>query len=404
MAATLTAFNVALERTWTQKRLEEMLFQNTATLDMIEKTTKYAVGETARVPLHVSRNGGYTVLPDGGGNLNTAGNQGLQKTEYSYTNHHQQVAIQGDVLDRASSSAHAIANVLDVEVNGALNDMRRQLQRQIFGNGDALIAQCRTSDSNDVDLNITSGGNALARGWLFVGQPVDVGTTANEVAIADGRTITAVTESATIPTLTVSGAAVSTEGTTHYVSHQNARAGTTSYEMNGLRNLVATSGTFGTLATSTESSWAAAGVNSTAQPISLSLLMQAQQSVHQKTGAPADWIICGLKQQRKLYEQLQQQIRYSGDSAINAGDPSKVKFQGMTITVDPDCPDEDLYIGSRKHLFIVATDKPYWQNKHSGGEILSWIQGTDSYGAKLTYRINLGSNRRNAFYRFSALS
>lgn len=49
-------------------------------------------------------------------------------------------------------------------------------------------------------------------------------------------------------------------------------------------------------------------------------------------------------------------------------------------------------------------DKPYWQNKHTGGEILSWIQGTDSYGAKLTYRANLATNDRQAFYRFSGLS
>ncbi len=58
----------------------------------------------------------------------------------------------------------------------------------------------------------------------------------------------------------------------------------------------------------------------------------------------------------------------------------------------------------KEHLFIVAIDKPYWQNKVTGGEILSWIQGTDSYGSKVTYRINLATNRRNAHYRFSAFN
>lgn len=402
MAATLTAYNDALKRIWTQERLEGQIYQDTPLLNKIEKVTRHKVGEVARVPLHVSRNGGYTSLPSGGGNLNTAGNQGISKAEYNYTNHHQQIAIQGDAIDGTSSNALSVAEVIDTEVKGAATDLKRQLQRQLFGNGDALIAQCRTSDSNDVDLNTTSGRNAIDRGWIFVGQPVDVGTTASEAAICDGVTITAV--DSTLYAFTSSGGNVTGEGTTHYVSQKNSRSGTTSYEMNGLQNLVDTGTTFAGLTVAGEPTWAAAGEDTTSQALTLSLMLQQDQKIHQKTGSKADFVLTGLKQERKFYELLQQQVRYASDSGLNAGSQDSVKWKGMEFICDPDCQDEYMYFGQLKHLFVVATDKPYWQNKVTGGNILDWVQGTDAYGAKLTYRINLATNRRNAFSKLTALT
>ena len=402
MAATLTAYNDALKRIWTQEQLEEQLYQDTPLLGKIEKLTRHKVGEVARVPLHVSRNGGYTALPQGGGTLNTAGNQGISKAQYNYTHHHQQVAIQGDAIDGTSSNALSVAEVIDTEVKGALTDLKRQLQRQLFLNGDALIARCRTSDSNDVDLNTTSGKNAIDRGWIFVGQPVDVGTTASEASLLDGVTVTAVDTSAYA--FTSSSGNVTTESTSEYVSQKDARSGTTSYEMNGLQNLVSTSANFGGLTVAGEPTWKAAGADSTSQALTLSLMLQQDQKIHQKTGSKADFVCTGLKQERKFYELLQQQVRYSSDSSLSAGSQDTVKWKGMEIICDPDCQDEYMYFGQLKHLFIVAIDKPYWQNKVTGGNILDWVQGTDSYGAKLTYRLNLATNRRNAFSVLSGLT
>lgn len=403
MAATLTSVNAALERVWTQKTLEDQLYSETPFLDRLKKQDRYTVGETARVPLHVSRNGGYTALPAGGGNLNTAGNQGLQKAEFNYTNHHQQIALQGDAID-GTQGTNAIVEAVDLEVKGALTDINRQLTRQLFMNGDALIAQCRTSSTNNVDLNTTSGLHAVTRGWLFVGQPVDVGTTASETAIVDNSLITAVDETAATPNITVAAGNQTGEGTTHYVSQANSRSGTTSYEMNGLQNIVSATSTLGGLAPATEGLWKST-VNSTSQAVSVSLLLTAKRTIKQKGGGgKRPFILTGLYQEQKIYESLAQQVRYSSDSKIDAGNSEKVTIAGMEVWADPDCQDTDLYIGDFDHFFLVAIDKPYWQNKHTGGQILAWVQGTDAYGAKLSYRVNLATNRRNTLYRFSALT
>lgn len=400
MAATLSSLNIALQRVWTQQTLEDQLYQETPFLDKVKKTNRYTVGETARVPLHVSRNGGYTPLPDGGGNLNTAGNQGLAKAEFNYTNHHQPVAVQGDAIDGTKGSSNSIVEAADLEIKGALTDMNRALTRQLFMDGTGLIAQCRTSNTNNVDLNTTSGAIAIERGWLFENQPVDVGTKAAETAIVDNSLITAIDD--TNVAFTVAAGNQAGEGTTHYVSHANARSGETSYEMNGLKNIYGTT-TLGKLNPETERQWKAT-VNSTSQPLTLSALMQGRQKIRQKRGKAPNFLLTGLKQERKFYEALQQQVHFGSDSGIAAGSSESATFAGLDIQADPDCPDEDLYLGHYDHLFMLALDKPYWQNKVTGGEILVWKQGTDEYVSKLTYRCNLGVNRRNDGYRFSALT
>lgn len=401
MAATLSSLNVALQRVWTQKTLEDQLYQETPFLDKLKKTDRYTVGETARVPLHVSRNGGYTALPDGGGTLNAAGNQGLAKAEFNYTNHHQPVAVQGDAIDGTKGDSNSIVEAADLEIKGSLTDMNRQLTRQLFGNGDALIAACRTSSSNNVDLNVTTGAEAIERGWLFINQRVDVGTATEEAVKVDNSTITAIDEAN--QAVTVASGNVTGEGTTYFISQANSRSGETSYEMNGLRNIFSESATLGKLAPATEPTWKAT-VNSTSQPLTLSALMVGRQKIRQKRGKAPNFLLTGLKQERKFYEALQQQVHFTGDSSVAAGSSEKATFAGLEVVADPDCPDSDLYLGHWDHLFMVAIDKPYFQNKVTGGNILVWNQNTDEYVSKLTYRANIGTNRRNDGYRFSALT
>ena len=399
MAATISAWNDALKRVYASDNIVEQLYQENPFLDTLNKQTRYSPGETVRVVIHTQRGGGFTVLPDGGGTLNTAGNQGIAKAEYDYTHQHMPIAIQGDLIDSSDGNAKTVGEALPAHVDGALNDLRKQITRQIFGNGDALITACRTSDSNNVDLNTTTGAQVLKRGWLHVGSIVDVGTTSAEDSDVDGGTITAV-DRANVA-FTVSGGSEASDATTDYVSYKDARDGTTSYEANGLRNIVSASATLGGLTVAAQDEWAAANVDTTAQALTISLILQQIQEVEQRGGNP-DFILTGLKQRRKLYEQLQQQVRFDGDKGLKAG--SVPEWNGLKLHSHPDCWDEDLYVGKMEHLFTVAAGKPYWPNKITGGDILSWSQGTDAYVSKLTHRWNLGCDRRNAFARLGALT
>lgn len=402
MAADPSTIQSALKETWTEQRIAEQLYNDNPVLSRVKRLKNTEMGEYALTPIHIGRNWGFSTTSSSGGTLNSAGNQSYAQAQWSYTNQHVQVKIQGSAIDQTKGDALSVASVVDEEVSGAVNDLNRNLSRQIFLDGSAQIAQCgTTSSSTTVQLNTTSGYNAIERGWIGVGAVVDIGTAANPTSIASGVSITA-TDLAN-STITVSGSAVSTTSSA-YVSLKGTRSGSTSYEMNGLRNIVSTSATLGGLAPASYPEWVAAGVDSTSQAITLALLYTQNQLIAQKTGKPADFVITGLKQQRKAYTLLQAQVRYASDSSTPTGGVDGVDINGVKLYAVPDCQNEAVYFLTIGDLFTVSAGDPYWQSRITGGETLAWVQGEDAYAGKITTRMQLGVRRRNSHAALTGLT
>lgn len=402
MPADPSTIQSALKETWTEQRIAEQLYNDNPVLSRVKRLKNTEMGEYALTPIHIGRNWGFSTTSSSGGTLNSAGNQSYAQAQWSYTNQHVQVKIQGSAIDQTKGDALSVASVVDEEVSGAVNDLNRNLSRQIFMDGSAQIAQCgTTSSSTTVQLNTTSGYNAIERGWIGVGAVVDIGTASSPASIAAGVSITAVDLANS--TITISGSAVSTTSS-HFVSLKGTRSGSTSYEMNGLRNIVSTSATLGGLAPASYPEWVAAGVDSTSQAITLALLYTQNQLIAQKTGKPADFVITGLKQQRKAYTLLQAQVRYANDSSTPTGGVDGVDINGVKLYAVPDCQNEAVYFLTIGDLFTVSAGDPYWQSRITGGETLAWVQGEDAYAGKITTRMQLGVRRRNSHAALTGLT
>jgi hypothetical protein len=400
--ATLSTVDAALKETWTEDKLAEQLYQGNPLLEQVRRLKKTQVGQQAVTPIHTGRNSGYTAFPSSNSSLNNAGNQSMAQATWQYTHHAMQVRIEGSAIDGTSSDVLSVAEVVDLEVSGAIDDLSRQLTRQLFGNGDALVAQCGTTTaSTTVQLNATSGLNAIERGWLAVGDVIDIGTSANEVAIADAVSITAVDEAN--KTITISGSAVTTSSS-HFVSKANARSGATSYEMNGLQNIVSTSATLGGLTVASNPVWAAANVDSTSQALSLALIYTQDRKIRQKTGKDSTLKLTGLKQAQAAYVLGQAQTRFITDSKMSVGNIDAFDIGGMTVARHPDCPNEAFYFLTVEDLLLVTAGDPYWSNKISGGNILKEISGTDAYGGRVVTRLQLGARRRNSHAALTGLT
>lgn len=403
MSADLTAYNDALKQTWTSDKIEKQFYDGNKTLEKIEKTPRYHVGKEALTPLHLNRTGGYSVVPSSGSSaLNAATSVGLDQASWTYSHHHAQVKIEGAAIDQTDGKAVSVANVIDTEMSSATSVVKKQLSRQLFGNGDALIAQCTTTSSaNEVELLSTGDGyDAIVRRHLHKGLYVDLGTTADEDSVAGDRLITAVEKNASTPSITIDGATVSTSSTT-YVSIANARAGTTSYEMNGLRNIISQSASLGGITAAGE--WQAAAVDSTTTDLSLGKLLDMQEAIQQETGEFVDNCITSYKQQRRFYDLLQTQVRFPSDT-LGAGSTDTVTWNNMKVTPDVDCPNRLWAFLNIKDLLIVKKKDPYWQSDITGGQPLEWIQGTTAFGGMLTYRMQLACKRRNSHGLFTALA
>jgi hypothetical protein len=279
--------------------------------------------------------------------------------------------------------------------------MKRQFTRQIFLSCDSQIATCgTTSSSSTVALEAASGFNAIERGWLAENTVVDIGTSSNETAVTAGAVISAVSEDETSPTITI-GSSVSTTSS-DFVSIVNARSGATSYEMNGLGNIVSTSATLGGITVSAVPEWASPLVDSTSQALSLALMLKAARKVHQKTGKRPDYVLTSLKQEEAFYKLLQTQVRFASDS-VGAGNVNPT-WQGMEINAQPDCQNERMYFLTIGDFLLVSDGDPHWQNSRTGGNVLTWKQGYTSYTATLMAHMNLGARRRNSHAALTGLS
>ena len=415
MSQTLSNLSDIVRETWTPDRLQKMFYNEFGLLDRIERSNKYTIGNEAKVPLHKGRSGGISIKSAAGGALNGADEQKVDKATYSLSYTYGQIELEMAVLNQANTNAQVIAGGLELEVSGMVDDMRRQVLRQLVSNGDALIARCDASSSGQAVVGLQGGDDgglgthATEIGWLYPDLPVDIGTTADEVAIVDGGTIAAVSESDTTPTITLSANLGANVTTSHYVSIKDARSGTTSYETNGLRQIFGSStSSVGGLDPDTtgEGFWKPAHVNTSSTVLDLDVLRTASRKVFKRTGKRPGVILTSPKQADNYDALLQNQVRFSSDRGKTAGNVDNNTWGGILFEGIPDIPDHELYLVDLDSLIIVhgKYDGPTWKSSLMGvNRGLQDRQGHTSFVDTAFISLNLGTKDRRRGAAFTNL-
>lgn len=401
MAQTVANFADVMKEVWTSDRLEKQFYDENPLLDRLTRTNKFTIGKQAQVPVHKGRSGGYSVKSSAGGTLNAADEQKVDTAIYTLSYHWFQISIETGALNQAGGGKQSVANAKNLEIEGAVADLSRQATRQAVGNGDALIAQCAAGAANTTVLLSTTGYgyDAIARGWLYSGLLVDIGTAANEVAVADGVEIISVNESSTAPSFVASASV--TETANDFVSIKDARSGTTSNEMNGLRTIAgSTTSAIGGLAPGNagEEFWAPAHVDTTTTTVSLDLLLTLRRRVHQKTGKAATMIVTSLDQAANIESLLQNQVRYTNPNDLKVNNAT-LNVNGQELMALPDVPARELYCITPEDMLVVTGtyNKPTWVSDIEGaGGSLRWSQGATNFVDAVTYPFNIAIRRRNS--------
>ena len=400
--ADITAVQAVLKEVYTGDKLEEQVVNDRVLLSQIEKTTDYtdSVGDKAIGFVRTQGNVRSSARSLNGGTLGAAGRQERKRWEYDYKANYIQVKILGTTIAKMKTARQAAVREVDDEISNAVEDLKDDLQRQLYGNGDALIAQAAAVTTNaTVPLNAVSGATAIEKGWLAPNMYVDIGTTADEDAVVADALISAVNQAT--PSITIDSAVTTT--TSHYVSRADNRSGTTSYEMNGLANLTASSGTFGGLTTSSTPLWAG-NVVSVGGALSQAKMQDGFVAARKK-GAKPDLIITSFEHQRDYYNLLQAQVRFAGDKGLSSGHLDGPDFNGIAVVADQDCPDGVMYFLSRRHLMMfTASGGVQWQNVNTGGDVLDWVQDEDAFAARAAFYGEFGTNRRNAHVALTGIT
>lgn len=398
-----TAFLAAMRETWLSDSIENSVFVGSDLLDAFKKLTPTAEhGDEVRVTVRTGLSGGFSAVPrEGSDSLNKGTNVVTKRANYLYSHNWFDVIIESAVIDESASDALSVARAVEVEREGAVDGIKRQLQRGLFADGTGKI--CSLEDSEGAKTTFTvagDGANALKRGHLYPGLKIDIGTAENEDALAEDREITKV--DIKNGTITVSGAAVDTEEDGKYfVSIANARSGETSYEIDGLLKIISDTTEYGDIDPADVPTWASY-VDSTAQDVSTSLIYELEDEVFQSSGETPDWCISSAKQIRVLSEELQPQVRFNGGESYNTGQRDGLKTpQGTLIERHFDCQDRCMFMLRKRDLGSVRHKSgPQWASP----EMIRHQEGTTRFRGDLVWRLNSALLRRNTHAAATALN
>jgi hypothetical protein len=143
MGASLSTLDAALKETWTESKLAEQLY-NENPLPRARQEAQEDTGRPAGSHPDSHQPQRWFHRPAGGWRRAERRRQpGPHAGTWQYKHQHQQVSIQGEVIDGTANDTLSVAEAVDLEVSGAVSDLNRQLTRQLFLNGDGMVCAVR---------------------------------------------------------------------------------------------------------------------------------------------------------------------------------------------------------------------------------------------------------------------
>ena len=358
---------------------------------------KDLVGLQANVPLHTARSSGIGARPELG-TLPTAGAQAYQKAVYDLKYLYGTIQVSGPSIQKSKNTSGAFLEAYKSELDGIKDDLMNDLARQFYGNGDGVIAVCGASGpSTTVTL---ASAEPIRQGFLYVGQSVDIGTTADPDTLAAATVITDINEST--PSITV-GTSVTVTGANRVYAAGNTSAtdAIVVYEVDaGLQKLVSTAAnTVGGINAATSTYWD--NLRDTAGgALTEDNLLKSWNNVRIRGGKPSI-VLSSFGLQRVYFNALAGDRRYVEPTKLRGGFQS-LEFQGQAFVADRHAPYGKVFILDESKLMVFSpADFDFLARD---GQAVKWVQNLDAFQSILFRYINIGTNRRNVQMVMSGLT
>lgn len=397
--AGIAAVQDILKEVWVTNNLESQLLEDLMILDWIDEVTEYtdSNGLHASVPIKVGRTGGIGARGVGE-QLTPADHQKPAKAKYEYKNLYLQVQVEGPVVARMETNRQAVVREIDFEVNGGIQDFKRDLVRQLHRDGQAALNVAALPGSTGVDLEIGADNYELIdKGWVWEGQWIDVGTVAAPTDKIEGAKIVSITDDETDPILTLDQSVAATASDD--ISLHGNRVPNDSNEIMGLEGIISDTIELGAIDPTVAGNeyWKSVVEDNagTERALSGSLMNTTNRKIRQK-GAKITDVLGGLAQQQAYYETLQSQVRFAGDRSLEQGTVEGPQFWNVTFKGDPDCLDHRIYFLTKNALHMYSAGAMAWQNQTTGGDILAWRQDYDAFVGRAAKYCNVGTDRRRS--------
>jgi hypothetical protein len=383
-------------------------------LSQIETRKDTVQGRIARHAVHLGRSSGVGARAENG-TLPTAGNQAYATVPVPVRYVYGRIQLSGPTIRQAVSDRGAFIDALDAEMEGIKKDAMKDVNRQLWGTSNGVIAQCgTTSSSTTVVLASTTGSTALRQLFFDGGMVVDIGTVAAPTTVASARTVTSVDESA--KTMVISGAAVTTSSS-HYVfrsgaggaSSNTGQPGDGQVELTGLQTIVDDTAILHTINPSSQPKWKAY-VNSnsgTNRSITESLITGSIMKVLTNSGKKPSLLVSAegvnlaisnlLLSLKRNMEQTQLKGGYAGIQFYSPSVSGKGDEAPTALYADFDCPNNRLY-GINPEVLVYHQVGDGFQFMDLDGAVMNRKPDLDAYEATLYMYGELACKQRNAHF------
>ena len=389
---TMTTADAILKDLYVGPIIEQLNYKSYM-IDQIERESNFTQDHTGRraiVPVHTARNRGRGSRGDGG-TLPTAGYQSYADAIIPLTQHYQAIEVT-DVAARATeSNAGAFVNLIDSEVKGAAKDLRKDINRQVWGPGGGLLATVAATATTTVGPITVDSIQ-----YLHVGDPIDV------LRVTDGSTAgtnyqaTVSALDAANKTVTVSAAVGGTVGTTFGFYLRGAYGN----EMVSMQQIVATTRTLFSInsATAGNEYWNAqvrnVGTAATAPVVAGETSFEQIADDVGATGQGETQVYVTTRGiRRRLADTFQSTKRFTNREAvqIHGGYSAIMVASGageVPVVIDDDAPKGQVYAIDKEALRWFHQWGPGWLERDGG--IFHLKDGTTAGTKEATWQAWMG--------------
>lgn len=412
MPATLSTVDAILKDDY--KEYLDNLNEANFILSQVETRKDTVQGRIARHAVHLGRSSGVGARAESG-TLPTAANQSYATVPVPVRYVYGRIQLSGPTIKQAVTDRGAFIDALDAEMEGIKKDAMKDVNRQLWGTSNGVIAQCgTTSSSTTVVLASSTGTTALRQLFFDGGMVVDIGTVASPTTIASARTVTSVDE--TNKTIAISGAAVTTSSS-HFVfrsgaggaSSNTGQPGDGQVELTGLQTIVDDTAILHTINPSSQPKWKAY-VNSnsgTNRSVTESLITGSIMKVLTNSGKKPSLLVSAegvnlaisnlLLSLKRNMEQTQLKGGYAGIQFYSPSVSGKGDEAPTALYADFDCPNNRLY-GINPEVLVFHQVGDGFQFMDLDGAVMNRKPDQDAYEATLYMYGELACKQRNAHF------
>jgi hypothetical protein len=393
MSLTLATADAALKEDY-QPSMREQLNNACVILEQIEANSKDVEGRRAVLSLHVRRNSGVGARAEGG-TLPTAGRQGYTEERVLLRYNYGRIMLTGPVIRAMKSDKGSFVRAVDSETKGVVRDLKRNVNRQVFGTSNGVIVQVGAGSTTTV-VNFHASATEAQKRQIEVGAVIDIGTASPFTSVGTAREVTAVTSTNFTVTPAFAGPPAANDSV---VTSGSGGSGAAQKELTGLQSIVAATGALFNVDPATTPVWASTVLanGGTPRAITETLLGRALHANQIAGGSDIELFVTSDGVERAYAGVLQANKRFPNTLDLKGGYKAiSVSAGGHEVGLlwDRDAPNGRIFGLALSHL--TQQQASDWEWMDEDGAVLSRVSGVDAYEATLFKYHELTTDKRNA--------